>query len=264
MFCLGSLTNLRILCCWLLTILVPFNYAVAADAPVVAAASSLQFALPEIAARFTQQSGHQLKLVFGSSGNFARQIRQGAPFELYLAADESYANALIEAGLTRDVGVIYALGRLALAIPASSTLKVDASLASLKASVADSSLSRFAIANPEHAPYGERAMQALQHMGLWEDIQPKLVFGENVGQAAQFALSANAQGGIIAHSQALSPTLSAKARYALIPANYHEPLRQRMVLLSSSGKIAELFYRFIQQSESVAILESYGFEQPNL
>ena len=237
------------------------SHATDARTPVIAAASSLQFALPEIAESFTQSTGHKLKLVFGSSGNLTRQIRQGAPFELYMAADEHYVETLVEAGLTRDSGHVYANGRLVLAIPPGSILKPDATLNNLGESVAAGQLQRFAIANPEHAPYGERARQALQHMGLWDAIQEKLLFGENVVQAAQFALSANAQGGIIAHSLALAPTLSGKASYTLIPADYHLPLRQRMVLLKTSGKIAELFYQFMQQTDAIAVLKSYGFAQ---
>src|SRR5690625_1869513 len=134
----------------------------AAAQTLVAAASDLQFALEELAARFTEESGRPLRLVFGSSGNLARQIEKGAPFEVFLSADESYVERLEQAGKTRDSGVIYALGRLALVLPATSPLEPDASLEGLKADLRAGRVTRFAIANPDHAPYGRAAREALE------------------------------------------------------------------------------------------------------
>ena len=110
--------------------------------------------------------------------------------------------------------------------------------------------------------YGKRAEEALRHQGLWDAVRPKLVLGENVSQAAQFATSANAQGGIIAYSLALSPKLSALGRYELIPADWHSPLRQRMVLLKNAGPVAERFYDYVQQPAARAIFRKYGFVLP--
>lgn len=240
----------------------PAAAAAANQAPLIAAASDLQFALGEIAAAFSAASGQAVRLSFGSSGNFARQIRQGAPMEMFLCADEDYVLALARDGFAKDQGTLYAIGRIALIVPHGSPLKADGTLADLKAALNDGRLVKFAIANPEHAPYGKRAEEALRHQGLWDAIAPKLVYGENVTQAAQFATSGNAQGGIIAHSLALSPRVAAVGSYALIPEDWHSPLRQRMVLLKHAGPVAEKFYAYVQQPAARAIFQKYGFALP--
>lgn len=232
------------------------------EAPVIAGAADLQFALEEIAAKFKGDSGHDVKLSFGSSGNFARQIRQGAPFQMYLSADEDYVFDLARDGFTRDEGDLYAVGRIVLIAPHGSPLKADGSLDDLAAAIEDGRLTRFAIANPEHAPYGKRAEEALRHKGIWDAIETKLVLGENVSQAAQFATSANAQGGLIAYSLALSPQVSALGEYQLVPEEWHSPLLQRMVLLKDAGPVAERFYAYVQQPAARAVFRRYGFVLP--
>ena len=226
--------------------------------PVIAAASDLRFALAEIAGAFRADTGQAVELSFGSSGNFARQIRQGAPFEMYFSADESYVLGLARDGFTRDRGTLYAVGRIVIIAAAGSALRADGSLEDLRAALTDGRVTKFAIANPEHAPYGKRAEEALRHQGLWDAIRPKLVFGENISQAAQFATSANAQGGLIAYSLALSPKVSALGAFALVPDDWHSPLRQRMVLLKRAGPVAERFYAYTQQSAARAIFRRYG------
>ena len=234
----------------------------AQDAPVVAAAADLQFALTEIAAAFKKETGRETKLTFGSSGNFFRQIEQGAPFQMYLSADEQFVFDLAAKGLTVDRGSLYAVGRIVIIAPHGSPLKTDGTLADLKAALADGRLKKFAIANPEHAPYGRRAEEALKHQGLWDSIQDKLVLGENVSQATQFATSGGAQGGIIAYSLALSPNVSKLGSYALIPEEWHEPLRQRMALIKGDGETARTFYAFMQGPSARAIMRRYGFVLP--
>lgn len=234
-----------------------------AAGPVVAAAASLQFAVPELVADFGERTGGEVRTTFGSSGNLARQIRQGAPFELFLSADEGFALALEEDGLTLGAGVDYADGRLALILPAGSPLRLDGTLDDLKASLADGRLTHFAIANPEHAPYGRAAGQVLRHRGIWDEIRPRLVNGENVGQAAQFAVSGNAQGGMIAWSLALSPELAARGRSVAITTDWHAPLRHRMVLLRGAGATAEEFFAYLQTDAARAILDRHGFAPPD-
>lgn len=231
----------------------------AQDAPVIAAAADLKFALTEIVTAFTAQTGMQVETVFGSTGTFATQIREGAPFQMFMAADESYVATLAAEGFTRDEGTLYAQGRIVVMVPHGSALAVDGSLESLKVALVAGTIRHFAIANPDHAPYGARAMQALQHAGLWEAILPKLVLGENVAQAAQFATSGDAQGGIIAYSLALSDQVSALGSYALIPADWHAPLNQRMVLLKNAGPVAEAFYAYINSRPARDIMQKYGF-----
>ena len=236
--------------------------AARADVPVVAAASDLQFAIEEIAAAFAAETGQQVRLSLGSTGNFARQIREGAPFEIFMAADEAFIADLHAEGFTRDAGDLYAIGRLVIIAPHGGALAPDAGLEALAALLAEGQIRRFAIANPEHAPYGMRAREALMARGLWEALQPALVLGENVSQAAQFALSGNAEGGIVAWSLALAPQVAARGRHALIPETWHTPLRQRMALLQGAGPVAEAFYAYLQAPAAREILARYGFTIP--
>lgn len=237
--------------------------AQAGRVPAVAAAADLNVALPEIADRFARAGLGRVNLVFGSSGNLARQIREGAPFELFLSADERFVQDLAEAGLTLDEGVLYAVGRLALFAPRGSPLELDERLEGLARLLERGGTIRFAIANPEHAPYGRAAEAVLRKRGLWERIRPSLVFGENVSQAAQFAATGNAAGGLIAYSLALAPALRARGEHVLVPEADHPPLRQRMVRLKQAGPVAERFYRYLQGPEARAILGRNGFQVPD-
>jgi molybdate transport system substrate-binding protein len=237
--------------------------ASAQPAPRIAAASSLNFALQEIAARFQRERGERVQLVFGASGALTRQIEEGAPFELFLAADEEFPERLAQRGLTRDPGTVYAVGRLVLFAPAGSPLKVDERLDGLARLIAAGRVSRFAIANPAIAPYGRAAEAVLRERGLWEPLQRSLVFGDTIAQAAQFAASGNAVGGLIAYSLVLSPTLSRRGTYAVLPSTAHEPLRQRMVRLKRSGPVADHFYAYMQGSAARATLRKYGFDVPH-
>lgn len=233
------------------------------DAPVVAAAASAQFALDEIADAFRADTGQSVRISLGSSGNLARQIRQGAPYQIFLSADERFALELARDGFTEDRGRLYSIGRLVLYVPHASPLKADGSLQDLRAALDDGRLKRFAIANPEHAPYGQRAEEALRSAGLWVSIQDYLVYGESVAQAAQFVASQNAQGGIIAESLARSEKVSALGSFALIPESRHRPLRQRVVLVKGAGPAARRFYRYLAQPPARAVLAKYGFSLPS-
>lgn len=237
-------------------------HARADDAVLVAAAADLKFAAEEIADAFAAETGQEVKLTFGSTGNFARQIREGAPFALFMAADETFILDLARDGFLRDAGALYAEGRIVIMAPHGSPLKPDAALDDLAAGLSDGRVTKFAIANPEHAPYGKRAEEALRHRGLWEQVQPTLVLGENVAQAAQFATSGNAQGGIIAYALALSPEVSKLGAYALIPADWHAPLLQRMALTKKATPAGEAFYAYMQSPKAREIMKKYGFALP--
>jgi molybdate transport system substrate-binding protein len=232
------------------------------DAPVVAAASDLQFAIAEIAEAFEAETGMAVRLSLGSTGNFARQIREGAPFEIFMAADEKFIADLHAEGFTPDEGDLYAIGRVVIMVPNGSSLTPDAELNDLAEMLAAGRITRFAIANPDHAPYGMRAREALMTKGIWDDLQPVMVLGENVSQAAQFALSGNAEGGIIAYSLALAPEVAPRGTYALIPEDWHEPLRQRMVLLNGAGEVAQAFYAYMKEPAAREIMERFGFVLP--
>lgn len=230
--------------------------------PTVAAASDLKFAIEEVAVNFEKETGHKLRLVFGSSGNFKTQILQGAPFHVFMSADEGFVYELANAGKTEDRGRPYALGRIGIMVPPGSPLKADGELKDLAAALNDGRLRKFAIANPDHAPYGARAKEALQHAGLWEAMQPRLVFGENISQTAQFAVSGSTQGGVIALSLALAPAVARTGSFALIPEAWHQPLKQRMVLVKGAPPQARAFYEYISTPAAQAVMKRYGFEMP--
>ena len=243
-------------------------------APVqVAAASDLKFALTQIASLFQAQTGQAVALRFGSSGQFARQIAYGLPVDLFMSADESYVFELAKAGLTRapaghagapdtDLarGTRYATGRIALLIAPGADIRLDANLNGLRASWQH--VSKFALANPEHAPYGRAARQALVALGLWEMVQPKLVLGENIAQATHFVSSGAAQAGLTALSLALAPEVAQPDRHLALPERLHDPLHQRMVLLKSAGVAADALFRFLQMPAARALMARYGFSSP--
>lgn len=253
--------RLALLASFALTLAWPAAQA-AQPAATLAAASDLKFAIEEVAAQFEKATGHRLRLVFGSSGNFYSQILQGAPFHLFMSADEDFVFRLADAGRTLDRGRLYAYGRIGIMVPHGSPLKADGELKDLAAALAEGRVRKFAIASPEHAPYGMRAREALQHAGLWERIQPLLVYGENISQAAQFATSGSTQGGIIAYSLALSPQMGRLGSFALIPASWHKPLAQRMVLMRDAPPAARAFHDYLSTPPAQGIMAKHGFAMP--
>ena len=230
--------------------------------PVVAAAANLNFALAEIADEFARDRGTRVELVFGASGTLTRQIQDGAPFELFLSADEEFPNRLTAAGLTRDAGVVYATGRLALFAPNGSPLSVDERLDGLGRLLRAGGVTRFAIANPDVAPYGKAAEAVLRKRGLWDAIRPQLVLGDTIAQAAQFATTGNAIGGLVAYSLVLGPGFSERGTHALIPEADHPPLRQRMVLLKNAGETTIAFYSYLQGEKARAVFDKHGYGVP--
>lgn len=258
------LQRLARLCMFILGLsLAMFSPANAQDnTPRVAAASDLKFALDEVIANLKSETGNVVIPTYGSSGNFKTQIIQGAPFQMFMSADEAFVFELADKGLTLDRGALYGIGRVVLFAPTGATWKADPAFADFKAALADGRITKLAIANPEHAPYGRAAEESLRTLGLWDAVQPKLVLGENVSQAAQFATSGSTQGGIFALSLALSPQIGKLGKYALIPAEYHKPLRQQMVLLKSADEATKAFYAYVQSPLARAVFKRYGFLLP--
>lgn len=234
----------------------------AADEPLIAAASSLNGVIGPISQGFTLDTSQQVRVSLGASGNLTRQIIQGAPFELFLSADKTYVDILIDKGLAAGSSEIYASGRLVLFVPGDSPLPDNPALAGLPSALEDGRLQRLAIANPEHAPYGRAAREALQFLGLWQTIQGKLLYGENVAQAAQFTTS-GADAGIVSLSIAQDLASSGQGTYILLPESWHQPLHHYMVLLNPAGKAARAFYHYLKQSGAQQIFRKFGFSTPN-
>jgi molybdate transport system substrate-binding protein len=232
-----------------------------AQSLTVAAASDLQSVLPSIAAQFEKDTGHAVRLTFGSSGNFFTQIQNGAPFDVFLSADIDYPRRLEGSGEAERGSLYeYATGRLVLWTRKDSGIDVRKGVAAL----IDASVRRVAIANPEHAPYGRAAVAALRHEGVYDRVQPKLVLGENISQAAQFAQSGSADVGLVALSLALSPTLANSGVYFEIPDSSHPPIEQAAIVVSSSRQkaLARQFIDYLKRPETVRVLQSYGFAVP--
>ena len=236
---------------------------VAADRmPLIAAAASLQPVLEEATALIAAETGIAPRFAYGASANLARQIAQGAPFEMLLAADEASIEQLSEAGHTRDAGHVFALGRLALFAPRGSVLNPAGGLEALRPLLAARRVQRFAIANPEIAPYGRAAEQALRRLDLWEALRPHLVFGTSIAQAAQFATTEGAIGGLVAHSLALSPALTARGRFSLVPEALHEPLRHRLALTKRGSEAALRLQAWLLSPQAAAVFARHGLQAP--
>jgi molybdate transport system substrate-binding protein len=234
-------------------------HARAAEKITVAAAADLKFAMAEIVAAFTRENpADQVDVVYGSSGNFNAQIQQGAPFDLFFSADIALPKELAKSGFAASGVIPYALGRIVLW-----SATQDATKLTLR-SLDDPKILRIAIANPKHAPYGKRAEEALRAAGVWESVEPKLVYGENIAQTAQFVQSGNAQAGIIALSLALSPELAAKGGYYLIPDTLHAPLEQGFIVTKRAERnaLAKRFAHYMGTKPARAVMSAYGFALP--
>jgi molybdate transport system substrate-binding protein len=227
----------------------------------VAAAADLTFALNEISREYESQTHNKLKIVYGSSGNFFSQIQNGAPFDVFLSADLEYPRKLQTAGLV-EPGTLYryAIGEIALWCPAG--LDLDLKKRNWSA-LLDSRVQKIAMANPAHAPYGRAALAALRKSGIYSQMQSKLVYGENITQAAQFVQSGNAQVGILALSLALSPAMKSGETWE-IPGEWHEPIEQAAVMLKrAKDKLAaRSFVNFLKSDAARGILVDYGFTFP--
>jgi molybdate transport system substrate-binding protein len=215
----------------------------------------------EVVAKFEQQTGDKVKLTYGSSGNFYSQIQNGAPFDLFFSADVSFPQKLEAAGLAEpDTIYEYAKGEIVIWVPNASKLDLNKGLKVLL----DPGIKKIAIANPLHAPYGAAAVAAMKHDGIYDQVESKLVKGENISQAAQFVQSGNADIGFVALSLALAPAMKVMGRYVVVPPEDYPPLIQAAVVLKSSGEkdVAKKFLKFLKDPETVALMERYGFVVP--
>ena len=227
----------------------------------IAAAADLSFTFKELIPQYEQMTGQHVTVSFGSSGNFFAQIQHGAPFDLYFSADISYPKKLEEAGLTVPGSLYrYAVGRIVLWARHNSPLDITQGLPTLR----QPSIRKIAIANPKHAPYGRAAVAAMEHFKIYDEVKDRLVFGENVSQAAQFVESGAADIGIIALSLALAPAMKDKGTYWEIPLEAYPPLEQGAVMLRSSRhqKSAKRFLEFMKSRQGQVIMARYGFDVP--
>jgi molybdate transport system substrate-binding protein len=230
----------------------------------VAAAADLSFALDDLVAEFqTNQTAVTIKVTYGSSGNFYAQLQNQAPFDLFFSADSTYPRKLAEAGHALDTNVfLYAVGRIVVWAPKPSSLDVEKlGIQSLLAP----SVKKIAVANPEHAPYGKAAVAALKSLGVYDQVEPRLVFGENIAQTAQFVQSGSADAGILALSLAVAPPVREAGRYWEIPLNAYPRMEQGGIILSwtKEAHAARTFRDFVLGKKGREVLTRYGFSMPS-
>ena len=227
----------------------------------VAAAADLKFAMTDVAGQYEKQTGNKVNVTYGSSGNFFSQLQNGAPFDLFFSADIDYARKLDAAGLAEPGTLyLYAIGRIAIWTPPDS--KMDVTALGWKA-LLDERVQKIAIANPEHAPYGRAAIAAMQKAGIYEEVKSKLVYGDNISQAAQFVQSGSAQAGIVALSLAISAGMKDGKRWD-IPEDMHPPIEQAAILMKNAKnkEAARAFLDFVKSDGARATLAKYGFTFP--
>lgn len=224
----------------------------------VAAASDLAFAFKAVGAAFTTKTGAEVKFTFGSTGQLAKQISEGAPYDVFAAANVSFVDEVVKAqacdGATK---AMYARGRIVVWSKKSGDVAAPAALMDLE----DARFVKIAIANPEHAPYGKAAKQALEASGLWDKVQPKIVYGENISQTLQFAQTGNAEAAIAALSLAI---VAEDGAYFLVDESLHKPIDQALVVCKrgASVTVARQFAEFVGSPEGRTIMKRFGFLLP--
>lgn len=225
----------------------------------IAAAADLTYCIPDLNAAFQREhAGAVMKVSTGSSGNFFAEIKNGAPFDLFLSADVTYPRELVKAGLADETNLMqYAVGRIVL-WTTSDKVDVRQGLPVLRNA---ETVRKIAVANPEHAPYGRAAKAALEHEGLWKEVENRVVYGENIAQTAQFVETGNAEAGIVALSLVLSPKLQNVGHYFEIPIDAYPMLQQAAVITKAGAAkpLAKAYLEFLRSSEARKIFDRYGF-----
>lgn len=225
-------------------------------------AADLRYAMDEVVTTFKQiHPSVNIETIYGSSGKAYAQIRNGAPYDLYFSANIDYPEKLLQEGYGIGEAKLYAIGRIVLWQRRGGKLDLSKGLELLR----DPSIRRIAIANPEHAPYGVAGMESLKTQGIWEEVQSRLVMGENISQTAHFAAAGTAEVGIIAYSLALAPEMKELGEpFVLIDATDHSPLRQGYMITNHGAKhpLSKEFSAFVESAQGKNILKQYGFEVP--
>ncbi len=240
-------------------VIVLTSISLSAQKVVIAAAADLRYAMDEVVLAYKKHNPKSdIKVSYGSSGNAYQQILNGAPYDIYFSADIMYPRKLAEQGLTASKPKLYAIGFIVLW---SNQIDVSSGMSSLN----DIKLKKLAIANPEHAPYGKRAQESLQHYKLYDKLKDKIIMGENIAQTAQFSQTGNAEIGILALSLVMSPAMKNQGKYYLIDSKSYSPLEQGYVIIKKSKVNTETykFAKFVSSPEARGILKNYGFKLPN-
>lgn len=229
----------------------------------VAVAASLKYVFDDLAVEFKHQTGIETQSVFNASGKIATQIRQGAPFDVFMSADMAYPEGLYQDGYALSQAKPYAYGVLVLW-----TKKADIDLSQGVAGLTASTVKHIAIANPKVAPFGKQALEAMHFYKLREALTPKLVYGESIGQTSQYVDSKAVDVGFVAKSIVLAPEMAGRGTWVPVPAESYTPIAQGLVILrhgiESNADAARQFYSFVQSAKARAIFARYGYQLPEL
>lgn len=242
-----------------ISLLLSANFA-GAQTTTIAVAANMRDAFAEINSAFKATGKSEIRVVYGSSGNFAAQIINGAPFSLLISADERFPLELSKRGMTLDTGSIYALGKLAIISKNASNIKLTNNKSEIAGAIMKAN--KVAIAKPDLAPYGKAALEYLKAEGLWDLAKDKLVYGDNIGVATTYVLTGAADIGFTALSLAKSAEVSKETSFILVNPSLYEPIKQRMVLIKGASQEAIELYRFMQSPQAKLILERYGYASP--
>ena len=237
-----------------------FSSCAFAQAPTIAVAANMKDAFLEIIAAFKPTGKSEMRVVYGSSGNFATQILNGAPFNLFIAADEHFPLELYKSGKTVDEGAVYAIGKLAIITKKSSGISLLDSKAQMAKAIQRAN--KISIAKPELAPYGKAAVEYLKAEGLWDLAKNKLVYADNIGVATAYVVSGAADIGFTALSLAKSPEVAKETSFLALNPKLYESIKQRMVLIKGAPQEVVDLYRFMQTPETKTILQKYGYTTP--
>ncbi|MBU3577257.1 molybdate ABC transporter substrate-binding protein [Polynucleobacter sp. UK-Kesae-W10] len=251
---------MRLLRLFYVVLLMLLAHNVMAQTTMVAVAANMKDAFGEIATAFKSTGKPDMRVVYGSSGNFTAQILNGAPFNLLIAADEHFPLQLYKNGKTIDEGTVYAIGKLALIAKTTSGIHLLESQTEIAKVIVKAN--KVAIAKPELAPYGRAAVEYLKAEGLWDLAKDKLVYGDNIGVATTYVMTGAADMGFTALSLAKSSDVAKETSYVLVNPKSYEPIKQRMVLLKGAPPEAVDLYRFMQSPQAKSILQKYGYATP--
>jgi molybdate transport system substrate-binding protein len=239
---------------------VTFFTAAHAQASTIAVAANMKDAFLAIQNEFKAANKADFRVVYGSSGNITAQILNGAPFSLFISADESYPLELVKRKMTVDEGKVYAIGKIALLSKKSNGITLGSSKAELTKAIKQAN--KIAIAKPELAPYGKAAVDYLKAEGLWDLAKDKLVYGDNISIATMYVASGAADIGFTALSLALAAGIAKETQHLVLNPALYEPIRQRMVLMKNAPRDAVALYLFMQSPKAQSILRSFGYATP--
>jgi molybdate transport system substrate-binding protein len=245
---------------FLLSFLLLLSQSVYAQQPTVAVAANMKDAFSQINAAFKAAGNPNIRVVYGSSGNLTAQIMNGAPFNLFISADERFPIELYKQGKAIDEGVLYAIGKLAFISKNSVGMNLIDEKDGLVRAIKKAN--KIAIAKPELAPYGKAAIEYLKAEGLWDISKDKLIYGDNIGIATMYVVTGAADLGFTAFSLARSADIAKETSFILVNSKLYEPIKQRMVLIKGAPREAAALYQFMQSSQAKLILQKYGYSTP--